>query len=170
MHGKLNSTSTELKKVERRIDTLKEHLRQSGYFKEHRQLKRQYDKLCAEYTAVKSEAGFFAERKVKKALEALNDFKEANHTGWTLYIAAEKYLREHSQKHFDPKKLPPIAAWEKELAEKLKERDSLYREYYALKDETEKVEKIRRSIREIQKSESPEQATPTRTKVHDVSL
>jgi len=101
----------------------------------------------------------FAKRKLEKALEALNDFKEVNHTGWTLYTAAEKYLREHMQKHFDPKKLPPIKEWEKELAEKLETRDSLYRNYYALKDETEKVEKIQRSVREIQKSVSQERTT-----------
>jgi len=76
-----------------------------------------------------------------------------------LYNAAEKYLREHLQKHFDPKKLPPIAAWEKKLAENLEAKDSLYREYYTFKDETAKVEKIQRSVKEILHSESP---TPQR--------
>ena len=60
------------------------------------------------------------------------------------FDAAEKYLREHMQKHFEPKKLPPISKWEKELAEKLAEKDSLYRGYYTLKDATAKNGKIKR--------------------------
>ena len=39
---------------------------------------------------------------MKKALEAVNDFKEVSHMELTLYNAAEKYLREHMGKHFDP--------------------------------------------------------------------
>ena len=153
MHGKLNAASKKLNDVERRIKTLNEHFVQSGYYKEHRSLKRQYDKLYSAYTAAKKETGFFAERKAHKALDAANDFYEANRTGLALFDAAEKYLREHMQKHFDPKKLPPIFKWEKELAEKLEVKDSLYREYHKLKDDTAKVEKIQRSVKNILHSE-----------------
>ena len=51
MHGKVHRMLEDLKPVNRRIDTLKEHIRQSEHYKEHRKLKRQYDKLYAEYTA-----------------------------------------------------------------------------------------------------------------------
>ena len=156
MHGKLYSASEELKKVERRVDALKEHLRQSGHFKEHQKLKRQYDKLYAEYTAAKKETGLFAERKAKKALETANAFYEANRTGLTLYDAAEKYLRGVLQEHFNPKNLPPITKWREELTVKTAAKESLYREYYVLKDETYKVEKIRASVKAILHNEMPE--------------
>jgi len=154
MHGKLNSASAELKKVERRIDTLKEHIRQSGYFKEHRKLKRQHDKMYAEYTATKKETGFLAERKAKKLLEAANDFYEANRTGLTLYDAAEKYLRNVLQERLDPKMLPPITKWREEFAEKTAAKESLYREYNSLKGETYKVEKIRAGVKFIMQSKA----------------
>jgi len=169
MNGKLNAASKELTKVERRITTLKEHLYQSGHFKEHRSLRRQYDRLYSEYTTAKKSTGFLAERKAKKALEAANDFYEANYTGLALYDAAEKYLREHMQKHFDLKKLPPISAWEKELATKLAEKDALSAEYHKLKDDTAKIEKIQRSAREIQRGESPER-TMKKSRKHDMEL
>ena len=98
----------------------------------------------------------FAERKVKKALDAVNDFKEVNHTELTLYNAAEKYLREHMGKHFDPNKLPPIKEWEKELAEKTAVKDALYIDYYKLKDDTARIEKIQWSVKEILHSDETE--------------
>ena len=161
MNRNLTATSDELKKVERRIKTLKEHLYQCGFYKEHRPVKRQYDRLYSKYEAAKKETGLFAERKVKKALDAINDFKEVNHTELTLYNAAEKYLREHMGKHFDPNKLPPIKEWEKELAEKTAVKDALYIDYYKLKDDTAKIEKIQRSVKEILHSDETER-TPSR--------
>ena len=71
------------------------------------------------------------------------------------------------QKYFDPIKLPPISMWEKELAIKLAEKDSLYREYYKPKDDTAKVEKNQRSIKEILYSESMER---TARKSRDMEL
>jgi len=167
MRGKFNATSKELNKTERRITTLKEHLRQSGFYKEHRSLKRQYNRLYSEYEAIKKETGFFTERKAQKALEAVNDFYEVNRTGLTLFDAAEKYMREHLQGHFDPKKLPPISMWEKELTEKSVTKESLYREYHKLKDDTAKIEKIQRSVKEILHGESPER---TEQKSHGMEL
>jgi hypothetical protein len=163
MHGKLNATKKKKKKVDRRITTLKEHLYQSGYYKEYRSLKRQYDRLRSNYEEAKKATGFFAERNAKKALEAVNDFYEFNRTGLTLYDAADKYLRGVLQERFDPKKLPPINAWEKELANKLEARDSLYRDYYKLKDDTHKIEKIRASVKTILHNETPER-TQKRTR------
>ena len=52
-------------------------------------------------------------------------------------------------------KLPPITKWQGELSAKTGEKDALYREYYALKDETTKVEQIKRSVAEIMQAESP---------------
>ena len=45
------------------------------------------------------------------------------------------------------------------VAAKTAEKDALYRYYYKLKDETAKVEKIKRSVAEIMSAESPGRAT-----------
>ena len=161
MHGKVNRVIEDMKPINRRIDTLKEHIYQSGHYKEHKALKRQYDKLYFKYTDAKKETGLLAERKAKKALEAANDFYEANRTGLALFEAAEKYLRGVLQKRYNPDKLPPITMWKKELATKTAEKESLYGEYETLKAETHKVEKIRASVKAILHSDEPQ---PGRTK------
>jgi len=156
MHSKLNSVSKELNKTGRRIETLNEHLYQSAFYNEHRALKRQYNRIYAKYEATKQETGLFKERKVKKALEAVNDFYEANRTGLTLFDAAEKHLREHMQKHYNPKKPLPISDWKKELKEKLADKTTLTHEYNTLKDETYKMEQIRASVKTILHNEMPQ--------------
>ena len=167
MHGKVNSMRTNLKKVERRIDTLKEHLRHSDNFKKYRKHKRKYESLYSEYEAAKKSNGFGAERKAKKALAAANEYHEIYRSELAQFGNAEKYLRDVLQDRFDPKKLPPISKWQDELAAKLTDKDTLYREYYTLKDETHNVEKIRASVKVILHNDSPKQA---RQKSWDVDL
>jgi len=53
------------------------------------------------------------------------------------------------------------------LATKTTEREVLYREYQELKNETQKVEQIRRSVAEIMQTESPER---TARKSRDAEL
>ena len=156
MHGKVLRLGEDMKPVNRRIDTLKEHIRQSGNYKEHRKIKRQYDALYAEYTAARKETGLFSERKAQKALNTANSFYEDNRAGLTLFDAADKYLRGVLQDRFDPKKLPPITMWRDELTAKTAEQKAMYREYQSLKSETQKVEQIRRSVTEIMQIKAPE--------------
>jgi ribosomal protein S12 methylthiotransferase accessory factor YcaO len=85
----------------------------------------------------------------------------------TLYNAAEKYLRDVLQERFDPKKLPPITMWEKELAEKTSERQGQYRKYSRIKDNTTSAEKIQRAVRDAQRDDGKEQ---TRQKSRGVEL
>jgi len=158
MHGKVQRVINDLKPVNRRIDTLKKHIRHSENYKEHRSLKRQYNKLYTEYTTARKEKGFFAEPKAQKALDTANSFYEDNRAGLTLFDAADKYLHGVLQERFDPKKLPPIVAWKQELGGKMSEKAVLDREYTALKEETQKVEQIRRSVAEILHSNEPKRA------------
>ena len=60
------------------------------------------------------------------------------------------------QDRYDSKKLPPITKWQEELATKTAYRDSLYQDYYTLKNENAIVEKIKRSVTEIMASEKAE--------------
>jgi len=157
MQSKLNSVREGLKKTERRISTLKEHIAQSEHFKNNRKLKLRYDELYSEYEAARKSKGIDAERKARKALDAANRYYESNRAGLALFDSAARYLRDALQGRYDPKKLPPTTMWRQELAEKTAEKDALYREYYALKDETAKVEKIQRGVKEILHSDELEQ-------------
>jgi len=155
MQGKSDSVHENLKKTDRRIKTLNEHIRQSDHYKTGRKYKRQYDKLYSEYISVKDSKGLLAKRKAQKALDKANAYYEANRAELTLYNAAEKYLRCVLQKRYDPDKLPPITKWKKELSEKTTAKSKLSGECHRLRDETKKIERIQRSVKEILWSENP---------------
>jgi len=155
MQGKVNSVREELKKVERRVGTLEEHIRHSENFKNYRKFKVRYEELYSQYRAARKPTGGGAERKMQKALDAANDYYETHHSELAMFESAEQYLRNVLQERFDPKTLPPITKWREELFVKTAEKDMLYQEYYTLKDETVKVEKIKRSVTDILQSDEP---------------
>lgn len=103
---------------------------------------------------LEKQRGFGAERKAQKALDTANAYYEDNRPQIAMYDNAERYLRDLLQERYDPKKLPPITKWREELVAKTTESNTLYRDYLVLKDETAKVEKIRRSVGEIMREET----------------
>jgi hypothetical protein len=140
-----------------------------GKTMKYRKTKSNYDKLYSEYETAKNVTGLFAERKAQKALDVANEYYEDNRPQLAMFDNADKHLRNVLQERFDPKKLPPITIWREELAAKTAEKDSLYRDYLKLKDETYKVEKIRASVKEIFQTETPER-TAVKSKTHDAEL
>ena len=70
MVGKQYDMRDKLKKVERRMATLDEHIQHSGNFKAYRGVKAQYQKLYAQYTDIKKAGGFGAERKAQQSAES----------------------------------------------------------------------------------------------------
>jgi len=82
-----------------------------------------------------------------------------------MYENAERYLRDVMQKHFGPKKLPPIAKWQAERESLNADLKRLNLDYMKLKDDTAKVEKIRSNVYDILRSESRE---TQRTRAQDV--
>ncbi|MDR1322238.1 MAG: hypothetical protein LBK56_12595, partial [Gracilibacteraceae bacterium] len=155
MYDRLHDTGERLKKVERRLKTLDEHIRQSENFKNGRRQKAHYEKLYAEYKTARKSTGFFAERKAKKALYAARDYYESNRTEIVLYDAAERYLRDALQGHFDVKKLPPMTKWKEERAAKTTERKSLHADYYRLRDEVKNAEAIKRNVEQLTRADEP---------------
>ncbi len=153
IHNQFDRVRANLNKVERRAKTLDEHLRQSGNYKEYRGYKAQYEKLYAQYKALEKSKGFGAGRKAQKALDAANEYYEANRPQIAMYENAERYLREVLQGRFDPKKLPPITAWTEERGKLNAEQKQLSREYHKLKDEVKKVEQVRKGVYEIVREE-----------------
>jgi len=153
MIGERLRIGNELKPIQRRLDTLDEHIKQAEIYKQYRSYKARYDSLYAEYTTAQKAQGFFTERKAKKALDTANEYYEANRMEISLCQAAEKYLREAMQKHFDPKKLPPITKWKAEREKLIPKKNRLNREYQILKTDTAEVEKIRSNVYDIVSAE-----------------
>lgn len=154
IHGEQRSISEKLKSTDRRLKTLDEHLRHSGNYKAYHGHKAQYEKLYAQYRAIKKAGGLGSERKAQKALDTTNAYHNDHHTEIVLFEAAEKYLKDVMQEHFDPKKLPPIRKWEAERDKLKAERQQLSHRYNTLKDEVKEVEQIRRNVHSILKEET----------------
>ena len=149
MTDKQYAIREELKKVECRLATLDEHIKHSGNYKAYRPKKAQYEKLYAQYTTIQKAGGLFAERKAQKALDAANEFYETNRMEITLYEAAERYLKDVLQEHFDPKKLPPVSKWQAEHKEKTADKQRLDVAFREVWNNTAAVEKIKRSFDDI---------------------
>jgi len=167
MFDKQFAIRDELKPIERRMKTLDEHIRHSGNYKAYRKFKAKYENLYAEYKTLKKATGFGAERKAQKALEAANEYYETYRSEITMYENAERYLRDVMQKHFDPTKLPPITKWQAERESLTADLQRLNLDYVKLREDTAKVEKIRKNVYEILRSESRE---TQRTRKHNVDL
>jgi len=105
----------------------------------------------------KKEKGFGAERRARKALNTANSYHEVHTTEITLYEAAERYLKDALQEHFNAKKLPPVAKWTAEIQKLTAERSGLNQHYNTLKDEVKEAEQIRKSIYSILRQEQCEQ-------------
>jgi hypothetical protein len=123
MYSKTQEMRDKLKPVERRLKTLNEHIQQAAYYKEFKSIYQSYLK-----------------QKPKKQ----DDFREAHRREITLYEAAKKYLDTHLNGHDIPTK-----SWKSEWIKLSVEKDNLYREYYALKEETRQVEVIKKSVENI---------------------
>jgi len=101
-------------------------------------IKARYEELYSQYTATRKSTGLGTDRKMQKALDTANDYYESHRSEIMMFDSAEQYLRDVLQERFDPNKLPPITKWREELVAKTAEKDALYTEYYALKDEPRK--------------------------------
>ena len=167
MTDKQYAIREELKPIDRRIKTLDEHIKNSGNYKAYRPQKARYEKLYAQYEAVKKSGGFGAERRAQKALDAANEYRESHRMEITLYEAAERHLKNALQKHFDPKKNPPISKWTAERGRLTAKKKGLDAEYSKLWHETAAVEKIKRSVDDILREET---GTPQRTRKRDMEL
>ena len=85
----------------------------------------------------------------------------------TLFEAAERYLKDVLQGHFDAKKLPPITKWKVERDKLTADRNKLNQRYISLKDEVKEAEQIRKSVDTIMREET-RRTQPKRA--HDMEL
>ena len=119
-----------LKPVERRLDTLKEHLYWVEVHKTNRPTHKSYQ---------------------KQAPKKRDAFYEKNRPALTLYESSKKYL----DGIMNGNKTLPIGAWEREQKELLQEKQQLTTQYNHLKNEVVQVEQIRRQVERILEQHSP---------------
>jgi hypothetical protein len=163
MRGDYEKVRADLKKNERRLATLNEHLKNSEDFKANRKVAATLDKLSAEVKAIEKAGGFFAKSKADKARRSAQEYYETHRAEINLFHVAERYLKGVLQSRYDLKKLPPIKAWSDERAALTAERATLTRKYETLKSETQSVEKLKREVDRIMTSAAP---VPERQKSH----
>ena len=121
IRGDFDDVRKKLKSVERRLETLDEHILQSGNYKKYRAVYKKYK-----------------EQKPKQQ----DAFYENHRAELTLCNAAEKYLKAHLNGH----KEIPLPNWKAEHKKLTAEKGSLYKEFYHQKENVRKVEVIQKSV------------------------
>ena len=137
LHQSQYDLANAIKKEERRISTLNQHLAQVDIFKQHK----------AVYTKYKS-------LDPKKR----NTFSDKHSEEITAYEVASKYLKEHLNGY---NKIPE-KAWRDERDELLAARYAHVEEYYNLKDDVRNAEVLRKGAENIMR-EDASRAQPQRT-------
>jgi hypothetical protein len=164
MIGKQQGIRDNLKRIDRRMNTLEEHLKQSGIYKAHRKHKTQYQKLYAQFETLKKAGGLLSGRKIQRALDTANEYHETYSSQIAMYDKAEQYLKGVLQEHFDPKKQPPIKKWQTELTKLTTERKLIDSDFYKLRDEVKEAERIRSRVYSIMRQEHQQRRT------HDMEI
>jgi len=131
------NASEEIKKVDRRIDTLKTHLKQV-------EIRRKRKKVYEHYNQLKG----------KKA----DAFYDKHFAEIQEYEKARDYIKAVLNGRTDI----PVKKWEAELEKLTSTRFSLCEDYYRLRDDTRNVELIRRGAENIMR-EQPQRTEPKRT-------
>ena len=126
-----------IQKVERRLDTLAQHLEQCEIRKQHRAVYNEYAKL----KDPKKREVYYA--KHSKEIEAFKDARE--------------YLNAVMNGRTDP---PPIKEWRAEQTKLTTAKYALCERYYALQDEVRSIEQLRKGAENIMREEARD--APTR--------
>ena len=124
----LQTISEKIKKVDRRQDTLAQHLTQCENLKQHRVIYKKYMSLDP-----------------KKS----NAFYDKHFEEIRLYEAAKQYL----DAVLNGRKEIPVKAWQSEQTTLTAERFSLCEDYYRLKGETHSVEILRKGAENIMRND-----------------
>ena len=135
--GDFQNVSDKIKKTDRRIDKLTQHLTQCENLKQHRAVYKKYKSLDPK----KSDAFY------DKHFEEIQ-----------LYESAKQYLNAVLNGRTDI----PVKAWQSEQATLTAERFSLCEDYYHLKDETRSVEVLRKGAENIMRESSRNETAITK--------
>jgi SMC interacting uncharacterized protein involved in chromosome segregation len=124
MYNRSRKLADNMKKIDRRLDTLATHLAQYEIYKKHKQIARKFNELKG---------------------KSQNEFHEKHNKEIQAYKAATDYLK----KVMNGKTPIPVKAWEAEQKKLTSDRWSLCDEYYDLRGEIKTVESLRRSAERV---------------------
>ena len=133
MQDQLDDIRRSVKYIDRRLDTLDEHIRQGEIYLKRRELYQQYQQLKP-----KKQVAFF----------------EANRAELVLFESARHYLDACLNGH-----ALPLEAWKKEREKLIVERGEFSIEYAALKEQVLDVEKIQRTVERVLREGNHRQKT-----------
>jgi len=133
----LQTISEKIKKIDRRMDTLAQHLTQCNNLKQHRAVYRKYKSLDPKKSEV---------------------FYDKHFEEIRLYESAKQYL----DAVLNGRREIPVKAWQSEQTKLTTERFSLCEDYYRLKDETRSVELLRKGAENIMRENSRSELTTTK--------
>jgi len=147
-----------LKPINNRLRTLDEHLRQYENYQNYRQHGAEYNKLYAEYEAIKNAKGWGWKGKSQKALDAAGEYRSKHYNKIIRYEDAAGYLKQYQSNG----KLP-LSAWKAERTNLAAEWRIVNQEYEQLKADVVDVTRIRSSVYDLTSAERRRRDQPQRS-------
>jgi len=142
MHQEQYDLASAIKKQDRRLNTLDEHLRQTAIYNQTKAVYKRYT-----HQDPKKREGFRKQHVIEISK----------------YEAAHKYLKEH----LNGRTIIPEKAWESEREKLLRERIKLAEQYYDIKADVKNIEVIRGGAENVVNDISPENI-PTRVRNYEL--
>ena len=168
LHQEQYDLAGDVKKKERRITTLTEHLAQVDIYKQHTAVYKKYKNLAPKKDAALNSLNPFAKSKAAKDHEAAvkkqNAYYEKHAGELEQYESAATYLKDHLNGY---DKIPE-KEWRAELDGLLTGRYAQVERYYKLSDDVKNAETLRRGAEHHMRDITPEHEPPT--KAQDVAL
>jgi hypothetical protein len=159
---RLKTVTDEIKKAERRLETLATHLAHADNNRQHKAVYQKYKSLAPKTDpAALNSLNPLTESKAIKEYEAAIKKQEAYYEKHAAEIEAYQAAVQHFEAVMNGRTKLPIADWQKEQKEIAAKRYALCDEFYSLKEEIPNMEAIRRSIEGLIKDE-PIRGQPTR--------
>jgi hypothetical protein len=143
MYDRSRKLADNMKKIDRRLDTLATHLAQYEIYKKHKLIARKFNELKG---------------------KSQNEFHEKHSKEIQAYKTATDYLK----KVMNGKTPIPVKAWEAEQKKLTDDRWTLCDEYYKLRGEIKTVESLRRSAEKLINDIKPERHSPQRSQYFEM--
>ena len=138
MYGQYDDVSVKIKKAERRLKVLDEHIKHSEAYLKNKAVYEHYKN-----TKPKKQEAYYQQHSAEIIL----------------YESADRYLK----KVMNGRTNLPIKKWKAEAAQLAAEKNRLYQDFYKLRDEVREVEIIKRNMEHVMQADAPKR-TVTRNK------
>ena len=164
INERLKTVADDIKKAERRLETLATHLAHNDNIKAHKTVYQKYKSLAPKTdSATLNSINPFTRNKATKEHEAATQKQDAYYTKHADAIEAYQAAMAHFSAVMNGRTKLPIVDWQKEQKELAAKRYALCDEYYTLKEEIPNMEAIRRSVESLMREDLQAQIIqPTR--------